>query len=386
MMKRPTVPQGFLFTVACTALLTLAACSERTLTAPVQQSADPDGQSDAMLVPFKCTGQVSTGSVSCQSGAEVGADGVARDLIGGQNTFVKLTSSNVSYNGGTGIYQFDVTVQNLMNEAIGTPDGTTPDVNGIRVFFASGPTTTSGSGTITVANADGTATFTATNQPFFRYNNILVTNAVTPAHTWQLNVPNTVNTFSFVVLLSTEVQPLLVINEVMADPAGALIENTGEWFEIYNAGTRSVNVQNFVIADSAPGLTTHRPYHQIASSLTIASGGYLVFGRSNDTTAATGTGGVVVDYNYGNALVLGNGGTSGDAIKIARVYGIDTLQIDRVAYGVGGATDGFSRELLNPALDNSNMDGPNWANALIGAVYGAGGHGTPKAQNSTFTP
>jgi hypothetical protein len=48
--------------------------------------------------------------------------------------------------------------------------------------------------------------------------------------------------------------------------------------------------------------------------------------------------------------------------------------------------DGVSRELKNPALDNSNMDGSNWANALVTAVYGPGGRGTPKAQNSTYTP
>ena len=111
-----------------------------------------------------------------------------------------------------------------------------------------------------------------------------------------------------------------------------------------------------------------------------------MLGRSNDTTAATGTGGVVVDYNYGNALILANG-TSADAVKISRVYGTDTLTLDRTSYTtVTAAADGFSRELLNPALDNSIMDGPNWANALVSAVYGAGGHGTPKAQNSQFTP
>jgi len=383
MMKRPTVPQGFLFIVACTALFTLAACSERSLTAPVQQSADPDGRSDAMVLPFKCTAQVSSGTVSCASGSEVGADGASRDIIGGQNTFVKLTSSNVAYSGGTGIYQFDVTVQNLMNEAIGTPDGVTPDTSGINVFFYSGPTVTSGSGTITVNNPDGFKTFTASNQPYFRYNNILVQNAVTPAKTWKLNVPNTVVSFTFGVYLSTDVQPLIVINEVMANPAGnASFEQTGEWFEIYNAGTRSVNLQGYLIRDSLPGAPTFG-YHAIATSLPIASGGYLVLGR--DTTTAT-NGGAHVDYNFVNDLRFSNGGTGGDGIKIARLYGTDTLTIDQVFYGIGGAPDGFSRELLNPALNNADMDGSNWANALVGAVYGPGGKGTPKAQNSQFTP
>ena len=76
--------------------------------------------------------------------------------ISGQNSLVRLTSSNASYDAGTEIFSVDVTVQNLMNEAIGTPDGVTPDPEGIRVFFAEGPTSTSGPGEVTVENADGT--------------------------------------------------------------------------------------------------------------------------------------------------------------------------------------------------------------------------------------
>ncbi|HYW11496.1 MAG TPA: hypothetical protein VE871_06045, partial [Longimicrobium sp.] len=78
-----------------------------------------------------------------------------------------------------------------------------------------------------------------------------------------------------------------------------------------------------------------------------------------------------------------------DAFKISRVYGAaDTLTLDRTQYASAAtsAKDGVSRELLNPALDNSNMDGSNWADALVTAVYGPGGRGTPKAQNSTYTP
>ncbi|MEO8622341.1 MAG: lamin tail domain-containing protein, partial [bacterium] len=287
-------------------------------------TADPDGTGDAMVLPFDCTGTVSSGSVSCTSGPEVGADGASRDFIGGQNQYVKLTSSNVSYNSGTEIFQFDVTVQNLMNEAIGTPDGTVPDVNGIRAFFNDGPVATGGTGTITVANADGTGTFTGTNQPFFRYSEILAKDAVSSPHTWQLNVPNTVTTFGFHIFLQTEIQPLLIINEVLSNPGGTISDANGEWFEIYNAGTRSVNIQNFVIADSAA--SGRRPYHLVSASLTIPSGGYLVMGN---TTNTTNNGGVPVDYAYGAALALAN---SLDALKIARVYGTDTLTLDRTQY------------------------------------------------------
>lgn len=334
---------------------------------------------------FDCTASLQTATLRCRpAGAFAGeANGV---LIGGQGQYVQLTSSNVSYNAGTEIFSFDVTVQNLMNEAIGTPDGVVADPQGIQVFFASGPTVTSGTGVISVANADGVGTFTTANQPYFAYNEILDANEVSGAKTWQLSMPSTVGTFTFTLLIETDVQYLLVINEVLANPGGTITDASGEWFEIYNAGTRIVNLQNLVIADSAA--SGRRPYHLIASSLEVPSGGYVVLGASTNTTA---NGGVAVDYAYvagsppAAQLQLAN---SLDAIKIARVYGTDTLTIDRTQYSSAAisAQNGISRELKNPALDNSNMDGSNWADAAVTAVYGPGGRGTPKAQNSAFIP
>lgn len=359
----------------------LGACSDQQPVGASREPVVPEQPAHA-LAAFDCVGSLA-GGVSCKpaSGSAGGARGV---IINGQNTFIKLTSSNVSYDSQSEVFQFDVTVQNLMNEAIGTPDGTVADPQGVQVFFATGPVATSGTGTITVANADGTDTFTAGNQPYFAYNEILSEDEVSAPKTWQLNIPSTVNTFSFTLLVETDVQYLLVINEVLVNPANAasptVTDATGEWFEIYNAGTREVNLQNLVIADSAA--SGRRPYHLISSPLTVPSGGYVVLGNTTNTTT---NGGVPVDYAYGTALQLAN---SLDALKIARIYGTDTLTVDRTQFSAPGtsAVDGVSRELKNPALDNSNMDGSNWDLALVTAVYGPGGRGTPKAQNSTFTP
>jgi hypothetical protein len=310
---------------------------------------------------------------------------VNASIIGGQNQYVTLASSNVSYDSTTEIFQFDVTVQNLLNEAMGTPDGTVPDPDGIQVFFHSGPVATGGSGTITVENADSTATFTGTDQPYFAYHEILPSNAVSSPRTWRLSIPPTVTTFAFTVYIETDVQYLLVINELLANPGGAITDASGEWFEVYNAGTLKVDMQNLVLADSAA--SGRRPYYRISSSLVVPPGGYVTFGNTTNTTI---NGGVPIDYAYGSAMSFAN---SLDALKIARVVGTDTLTIDRVSYSARDANDlpisaknGISRELTNPALDNSDMDGSNWADASVTAVYGPGGRGTPKAQNSTFTP
>jgi hypothetical protein len=381
-MPRPAfagVRSGGTPLVALLAAAVLSACSDQQ---PVATTSGP------MLVParavqaFDCSGSTS-GTLSCHD-ARPGTGDARGVLTGGQNTNLKLTSSNVSYDSQTGIFQFDVTVQNLMNEAMGTPDGTVADPDGIQVFFGSGPNVTSGTGSMSVANADGTGTFTGTNQPYFAYHEILAHNAVSQAKTWQLQVTGSVNTFNFIVYVETDLQYLLVINEVMVNPANYTTtpgpDAVGEWFELYNAGTRPVNLQGLVIADSAA--SGRRPYHLISASLVVPSGGYVVLGETSNTTS---NGGVPVDYAYGSALQLAN---SLDAVKVARVYGTDTLTLDRTQYASAAtsAQDGITRELKNPALDNSNMDGSNWASALVTAVYGPGGRGTPKAQNSTYTP
>ena len=114
---------------------------------------------------------------------------------------------------------------------------------------------------------------------------------------------------------------------------------------------------------------------------------------AGNTTNPTNNGGVPVDYAWGTALTLSS---VYDAIKIARLFDMsgatpdtsDALTIDRVAYASEAISgqNGISRELKNPALDNSNMDGSNWAAAAVSATYGPGGRGTPKAQNSAFVP
>src|SRR6267143_3325174 len=178
--------------VAALAATLVTACSDQP--GPVAPSA-PSAR------VLSCQADVRSRTVTCSApSAASGASKISADLVlGGQGIYVALRSSNVSYNAGTAIFQADVTVQNLTALPLGTADGTT--VSGVKVFFFSGPTVTSGTGTVTVANATGTGTFLGSSQPYFLYNQILQTAQVSMSKTWQWNVPATVVTFAFQVLV-----------------------------------------------------------------------------------------------------------------------------------------------------------------------------------------
>ncbi|HEX8907122.1 MAG TPA: hypothetical protein VF771_19885, partial [Longimicrobiaceae bacterium] len=160
------------------------------------------------MATLQCTGNIQTKVVSCEP-ATTGPSGDVRAVIidGPNHKYVDVNTSNVNYNSGTQAFTFDVTVRNRIPQPLGTADTTgalTPDPEGIDVYFMQGPTVTSGSGVITVVG-DGVGTFTAANQPFYRYSTVLTQYQLSSPKTWQLNVPLTATTFSFVLKVSTAV-------------------------------------------------------------------------------------------------------------------------------------------------------------------------------------
>ena len=132
----------------------LGACSDggQPMGARQAQTALPETTRQA----FDCVASVADG-VTCRPEAASTGGALGVVLPGPNGTYIRLTSSNASYNAGTEIFSVDVTVQNLMNEAIGTPDGVTPDPEGHpRVLHGGADLPPAEPGEVTVANADGT--------------------------------------------------------------------------------------------------------------------------------------------------------------------------------------------------------------------------------------
>jgi parallel beta-helix repeat protein len=155
----------------------------------------------------------------------------------------------------------------------------------------------------------------------------------------------------------------IMITEIMKNPA-ALPDATGEWFEIYNDGLTTVDINGWEILDT--GVDTH----------IINAGGPLTIGPGEHITLAiSSTPGFVPDYVYSN-FILANAND-----EIILMNGAVTM--DSIAYDTGIWPDpnGASMELADYTADNN--DGSNWQVAVD--VYGSGDLGTPGYMNSGVT-
>lgn len=165
---------------------------------PVSPSAPPP------LAALRCTAEPRAGVVACLPGAPAAGAASGDLLVGGQGTNVQLSSSGVTYD-GAGRFATFVTLANLLPQPMGTTDGTTPAPQGIRVFFAEGPTVVEGGGTAVVANADSIDAFTATGQPYFRYTGILAPGDTSAPREWVFTVSPEVERFEFTVYVAAPV-------------------------------------------------------------------------------------------------------------------------------------------------------------------------------------
>jgi DNA/RNA endonuclease G (NUC1) len=172
--------------------------------------------------------------------------------------------------------------------------------------------------------------------------------------------------------LTTAAVGSLVINEIMPNPAG-VDDTLGEWFEIYNAGTAAVDLQNYRIASANDAV------HVINASLVVPAGGYVVLARNGNPAS---NGGVTANYSYAHQQFnLNNSNT--DWLALRDPAGVS---LDSVHWGTASPPTGASRGVIDPSLENTQMSGTgaNWSTQT--SVYGLGDKGTPGAINDGGTP
>lgn len=125
---------------------------------------------------------------------------VAANIVLAQNasTF-DIAFQGVTYDDATRIFSITADILNRLGQPMGTLDGTT--ATGVKLFIASGPVATSGSGTVTVANADGTDSFTAPSQPYWLYNQLIPVGVHSATRQWDFLIQDGVYAFGFEVNL-----------------------------------------------------------------------------------------------------------------------------------------------------------------------------------------
>jgi hypothetical protein len=191
-----------MFLVMCSAVAALAC---RDVERPVQASGlnvAQQQQGPPVIASLTCTLDRRSATISCTSALPAAPAGVRASAIHGSAPSyarfypVSLVEDTVAHT-----WQLTASVQNLLKQSIGTLDGTA--VTGVKVFITDFHAT-SGSGTLSVANADGTGTFTAPNQPYFDYHETIAPNGYTGNKLWKFNVPNTVTVVSMSILVATD--------------------------------------------------------------------------------------------------------------------------------------------------------------------------------------
>jgi hypothetical protein len=154
----------------------------------------------------------------------------------------------------------------------------------------------------------------------------------------------------------------LVISEVMRNP-GAVDDNVGEWFEIYNATNHAFDLAGLILADGSASVA-------VAGSLIVEAHGYVVFARSG----GAGNGGVTAGFVYGDSIQLSN---SSDVVRISAAGTV----LDEVSYTVAypnleGASMALSLATPNAAANDSVA---NWCTSA--KRFGNGDLGSPGSPN-----
>jgi hypothetical protein len=308
------------------ALPLLAACADRASLLPVVVPPGPAG-SAALL----CTVDVAESRMSCVQAPPAG--GRASRLMGGQDKYVKLASSGTAYDAGTQILSSNVTVQNLLQQSVGTTDGST--VVGVDVFFAA--LTVNGTGSVAVSNYDGIGTFTATNQRYFHYHEILSPYQISAAKTWQFQVTGSVSTFSFTVYLSVP----------MVDESAPLLDKVWDgdtstsWLTGSNwqggvapdsASTVSIPTDSLLPSHVYPVLTANA----FLTNLRVGFGSSL--GLAGFTATAYGNVDAVGTVSGGTLKVAGSGVVIGGNLSAMQVTGSAALQRSTKASGAVSVT------------------------------------------------
>lgn len=191
------------------AAVALAACSDNA--DPLLRNAPETPIRPAAFAAayLRCTADVRAGTVACREVAtpQSGLGGA----LGSHYIYVEgaphvLLPINDYVATSTDV-EFDMQVENLVPQPIATDDGVTLHARGVRVFFWINPYVTSGTGSVSIIQPSTTGTFTAPNQAYHQWDEIIQPQATSAAEKhFHFGLTGTVNTFDFLLGISTNME------------------------------------------------------------------------------------------------------------------------------------------------------------------------------------
>ena len=169
--------------------------------------------------------------------------------------------------------------------------------------------------------------------------------------------------------------PDIIISEIMQNPS-AVSDSDGEWFEIYNAGSSTVNIDGWTMTDESSDSHTI----DNGGTLNITAGGFLVLGNNSNSAE---NGNYTCNYQYPSNFYLGN---SSDKLVLKNSSG---TEIDRVEWDGGTHwpdPDGKSMVFTGtPSDDNNDYNYWTTANARELSYTGEGDDGSPGTNGNQQT-
>ncbi|MFQ5636466.1 MAG: lamin tail domain-containing protein [bacterium] len=154
----------------------------------------------------------------------------------------------------------------------------------------------------------------------------------------------------------------VVINEIMYSP----LTDQAEWFEIYNTGADTVELQGWRLSDSES-----RTQIILEKNLSLAGKSYHVFAQ--DSTFFN-----TFHLPSGMLTIFKNWRSLNNDFDSVVLFDLTGAEIDRVDYSMSwGGDRGVSLEKINPEF--ASNDNTNWSSSV--SLLG----GSPGKQNSIFT-
>lgn len=285
--SRHIFPVAGLFVLGAAAIL--AACSDSGDT-PLRSAPETPVPPLSAAAYLKCTLNVQSGMLSCREVLPGGGVGGAQaaHYIYFQSAPHALVVQNDYVATSTSI-DFDLRVVNLVPQPIATDDGTTLHSRGVRVFFWSNPWVETGTGTVSVVQPSTTGTFTAANQKYHQWDEIIQPQDTSTAEKhYAFALTGSVTEIGFNLGISTNMQWAAITSA--------------------SAATASVSVGNTVDLDAWR-------LNALGDTMTISS----ITWASDNTAVATvnSTSGVVTGVSAGTANVIASqSGSRSDTVVV----------------------------------------------------------------------